>query len=549
MAPGRVARQLAAIALFTLLTAIMTWPQVKNLGTEASDHQDVYFNMWRFEWIAHAIATAPGRVLDGNIFYPERRTLTFSDAMPVESAMAAPLLWAGVRPVLVHNLMLLAGIVLSGAGMFALARRLTGSTAAGLTAGIVFAFAPYRFEHYMHMELQWIVWTPWAFWALHRMFETGSRRSGALVGLLVALQFMSSIYYGVFLATLLGLVAVLLLITHGGESFRQRAVALAITGSVCFAFVLPYGLQYAITKRNIGGRPEEQVVMFSAKPSSYAVATPTSLLYGERSRGRGRAERRLFPGLLPVLLAVTGLLLRRPSREAIAYVAGLVAAFELSLGMYGFSYPPLYRHVPIFEGLRAPARLGVYVLFFLALLAAYGHAALEQSLLPQESSGSKRRLRGLLGGAICAILILEYWVAPLRLVAYPNTAPPLHAWLARQPRGVVAELPLAPSHLLPGDDPRYEYLSTFHWMPSINGYSGYYPPSYLERVHRLQTFPDPAATRVLQRAGVQYVVVHLSGYSAAEVGTILYTLAANHAYTQLGRFDDGQGPAAVYRLH
>jgi hypothetical protein len=70
-----------------------------------------------------------------------------------------------------------------------------------VTAGIIFAFVPYRFGHYMHLELQWTVWIPWAFWALHRTFETGSRRHAALLGAFLALQFMSSIYYGPFLAT------------------------------------------------------------------------------------------------------------------------------------------------------------------------------------------------------------------------------------------------------------------------------------------------------------------------------------------------------------
>src|SRR6185312_5635294 len=104
-------------------------------GTAASHHEDVFFNMWRLGWVAHALAKSPGRVLDGNIFFPEPRTLTFSDAMPVESIAAAPLLWFGVQPVLVHNLMLLGGIVLSAAGIFVLAVKVTGSTTAGITAG------------------------------------------------------------------------------------------------------------------------------------------------------------------------------------------------------------------------------------------------------------------------------------------------------------------------------------------------------------------------------------------------------------------------------
>src|SRR3954470_24544267 len=190
----------------------MPWPQVVHLGTAASHHEDVFFNMWRLGWVAHALAKSPARVLDGNIFFPEPRTLTFSDAMPVESVLATPLLWSGVQPVLVHNLMLLGGIILSAAGIFVLAARLTGSTMAGITAGIIFAFVPYRFDHFMHLELQWTTWMPWAFWALHRTLEGGGLKYGALLGVFVSLQMLSSIYYGVFLIPLLALVTVVILV-------------------------------------------------------------------------------------------------------------------------------------------------------------------------------------------------------------------------------------------------------------------------------------------------------------------------------------------------
>jgi len=66
-----VARFVRAVALFALLTVVMTWPQAPRLATAAEEHQDVFFNMWRFAWVAHAISTAPFHILDGNIFYPE----------------------------------------------------------------------------------------------------------------------------------------------------------------------------------------------------------------------------------------------------------------------------------------------------------------------------------------------------------------------------------------------------------------------------------------------------------------------------------------------
>ena len=144
-------------------------------------HHDVYFNMWRLAWVAHALTTAPATSSTATSSIPSRARCTFSDAMIVEGPRTPPLMWAGAagaRPqpaAARRHCHIRAGIFVPGG-------QLTGSAGAGLTAGVVFAFAPYRFEHYMHMELQWTIWIPWAFWALHRTFETGEWRTGLLVG-------------------------------------------------------------------------------------------------------------------------------------------------------------------------------------------------------------------------------------------------------------------------------------------------------------------------------------------------------------------------------
>ncbi len=535
-----MARFVRSAVLFAALTIVMTWPQAARLATSAQEHQDVYFNMWRFAWVAHALASAPSHLFDGNIFYPEPRALTFSDAMPVEAAIAAPLLWSRVPPVLVHNLLLLAGIVLSAAGIAMLARRLTGSSGAGLTAGVIFAFAPYRFEHYMHMELQWTVWIPWAFWALHRTIDTGHLRDGALAGVFTALQFLSSIYYGIFLATLLALSAALLLCGARGDVWKRGVRALLLGALVGGAVLAPYVVPYGKTRQQVGSRSEAQVLEFGARPSSYLVATDGNLLYGARSAPRGRPERRLFPGMLALLLALVGLLLRRPTHEAIVYLLAGITAFEMSLGLRGYSFAFLYEHVPFFTALRAPARLGIFVVFFLAILAAYGHAAIEGTL-------AKRGARVLTAG-IVAVLLLEYWVAPLRLVPFPNTPPPLYAWLAKQPRGIVVEFPMPMPDTLPGEEARYAYMSTFHWMPLLNGYSGYYPRPYLALLNDLSGFPDEKAASVLRQRAARYVIVHTSLYTPDRGGEVLTQALADPALAELGHFDDGHGTAVVFTL-
>jgi hypothetical protein len=294
------------------------------------------------------------------------------------------------------------------------------------------------------------------------------------------------------------------------------------------------------TREQLGGRSRDEIATYSARPGDYLIATPANALYGDPTPRRSRSERRLFPGAVALLLALVALTLRRPPTAIFAYLLALVAAFEMSLGIDSYAYRALSAVLPVFDALRAPARLGIFVLLFLGALAAYGYAALEQALA--------RRWRPLLAIGTCAIMAAEYWTVPLRLIPYPNAAPPLYAWLAEQPRGTLAELPLPAHDALPGHDARFMYLSTFHWMPTINGYSGFYPQSYLDRLARLDSFPDVTAIRQLAAAGVTYVVVHPWAYRDGRRDEILAALARSPALVPLGSFESGRGLAHVYRM-
>ena len=291
--------------LFVLIAVVVTWPQAARLATHASDHQDVYFNMWRMGWIAHALASPDATLLDGNIFSQAPNSLLFSDAMPVASTVSMPLLWLGVAPVLVHNLVLFAGILLSAVGMFVLARALTGSAAAGVTAGVIFGFAAYRFEHYSHMELQWSVWIPWTFWALERIRQQGRWRDGIALGVFLALQFMSSIYYGIYLVVLVAVAVVCfgLVDFSRRQPLRWQLAALATAAAIALILCLPYATPYLRVRPTLGPRGTGEVARFSAEPSSYLAASPSNVLYAgsrnisaTRRRGCSPARWHSFSG-------------------------------------------------------------------------------------------------------------------------------------------------------------------------------------------------------------------------------------------------------------
>jgi hypothetical protein len=527
----------AIIALFVLLTVVMTWPQARVLATHALDDQDVYFNLWRLRWIAHALSTSPLSLFDANIFVPERGVLAYSDAMLVEGALAAPLLWAGLPPVLVHNVMLLGAIAASGIGAFVLARHLTGSAPSGVIAGVTFAFAPYRFAHYMHLELQWTVWSPWAFWALQRTVETGSVRFGLLTGLCLALQMTSSVYYGVFLGILIVAIALPQLMALGRQDLARTVRALGLGLALAASISAIYSRPYSEATARVGTRTTGEVRAFSARPGDYRFASRTNVLYGGLEAGPH--ERQLFPGIVPPLLALVGLLAVPPTISAISYLVGLIVAFELSLGVRGQLYPLLFEHLGVLHGLRAPARASVFCLLFLGVLAARGTAAVTAAMT--------RSMRYSITAIICAAVLLEYRVDPLPLVPYPNQAPPLYRLLSKLPRGIVAEFPMPRPGSPPFHDPRFAYMSTFHWMPLVNGYSGFFPPSYVRRLERMANFPDEYSVEALRREDVRYVIVHDDGYPEGERLRIVERLIGL-GLTRLGDFDDGWGNGTVMEM-
>ncbi len=63
----------------------------------------------------------------------------------------------------------------------------------------MFAFSPFRFEHYNHLEIVWSCWIPLSLWALHRTIATGRWLFGILTGLFIAAQVFSCVYLAVFL--------------------------------------------------------------------------------------------------------------------------------------------------------------------------------------------------------------------------------------------------------------------------------------------------------------------------------------------------------------
>ena len=317
-------------------------------------------------------------LFDANIFYPERHTLAFSDAMLVPSLMVAPLVWLGVHQLLVYNLLLLSGFALSGAAMFLLVRSLTRHTGAALVAGFVFAFLPYRFMHYAHLELQMAQWMPLCLWAFHRTVRGRPAPRRPAHGLFLALQTLSSFYYGIFFATYL--IPVGPALVTGAPPGRFWPVIRALAGGAVLAVVLvaPITRPYFPARPSVSNGAHSEVDFYSATPRDYLVAHQRNTLFGPFSNGRASQERELFEGVVVPVLALAALW-PPLSAARMGYSVGLALAFELSLGTNGMVYPWLREHVLPFRGLRVPARMAILVGLSLAVLVGYAVARISRA--------------------------------------------------------------------------------------------------------------------------------------------------------------------------
>src|SRR4029453_10400238 len=132
------ARSMAALLLFTVLAVAHTWPLASDPGVlSRNDNGDTALIEWTLAWDAHQVVRAPWNLFEANIFYPSHDTLAFSEHLFTLGMMGAPLLWAGLSPVLVYNLLVIAGLALSAWSLCLLMQRWTGDWMAGVLAGSI----------------------------------------------------------------------------------------------------------------------------------------------------------------------------------------------------------------------------------------------------------------------------------------------------------------------------------------------------------------------------------------------------------------------------
>lgn len=559
------------VLYYTVFSLVMTWPLALHMRDSVVGEigDNIYF-IFLIRWYQRAwfeLGISP--FFHPWLNYPQGWNLASTDTSLATTIFGLPAsLLAG--PTFGYNFAMLVTFVLSGWFMFIWVRRLTGSTPAGLVAGTIYAFLPYRLAHFLigHMNLSGTQWFPLYFMGLYDLLRSPRLSWKPLLIAAAALGLIgfTSMHYLLMVVVISAVfLAGCLWFSWrsrewGPREWRSLGLKLAALGLLALPLVglavLPF-----LELNSAGGlasRTVSYVSMYSASPTDYFLPSTDHFLFG---RWAGETfdrslwiEATFYLGAAAVALAVTGWLKRRQSGHlALMKIALLVmaVAFILSLGtdlhwnnrrvevpvpvflqpLVGRETAPLpmpayllFRYMPFYAKMRALMRIGFFVLLFNTLLAGFGAAWLLRQVKPRWALPLTALLIGL--------VFLDFYPGPYQQFARVS-ARPVDFWLAQQPgQGAVAQFPFTQ---LEDQDQVYNTLT--HQKPFIGGFfSANQPEQYLRIRPVLEKFPDQAGVDLLSELGVQWVLFDTSQYpDFSAVRMQLQTLGLRYVDTIAGQ--------------
>jgi hypothetical protein len=316
-ARGGAWRESARVALLLVaLAVILTWPVAAHLDSTAVNLGDPLLTMWILAWDLHALATAPLRLLDANMFHPHRWTLTYTEHLLGLVPLVGAIRLTGAGIVLAHNLVWLATFPLVGLAMFWLVRHLTGHAGAATVAAVLYAFSHFRFGQLSHIQILSHQWLPLMLLGLHRAVQSNGRwRDVGLAAGAFTLQALSSGYQAFFAAIAGALFVAWLGLPNTRPPLGHLIGRGTLAGALVALLLLPLFLPYRFVRDEIGlVRNLKEVEHYVARPTSYLAAPAENRWLGSVTARFRTREAVLFPGLVALALALPGAVLawRRP---------------------------------------------------------------------------------------------------------------------------------------------------------------------------------------------------------------------------------------------
>lgn len=499
---------------------------------------DVTLAIWEMAWGWRALTTAPSTLFDANNLHPAPSTLAGSEHLLGHLPIFGPIYGATGNPVLANQLNVWLILALCGAAMYALLRHWGASRPAAIFGGFVYAFCPARAYGASHAYMMAGQYLPLALLFLDRTLTEQTVKAAAGFAVVLLLQMLCS-YYWAFITMIALAGYVLGVLVVGWRRLSARGVLLVLVAGLVAATVLAaISLPYLRLKHLgiIRGYDQGSLFLWLVGASNgfwkNYLYPPIAL----REWGyRLDSGLPFYAGALPLACALLALTDRRGAAEGAARWAltGLIGLTLLCcvfargprvvIGNWSMPLPYAWfmQVIPGFSSMRAPGRFGLGVMVGIGGLSGLGFDRALRMLRKGRVDGWVASLAVV--GVVCVTSVDYDFLhrrPGVRRLPAGSDLPQVYQVLAHSEPGPVLEIPAGS----PGGDlydmatnSEYMYFSIFHWHPLLNGYSGYWPPSYTPVVALSRSLPNEKATEILARTtGLRYVVVHLSRLSEAQ---------------------------------
>ncbi len=533
--------------VIAFVTLVFFWPIVTRINSY-SEGGDAMFNAWTLARDHNCILrNGCPSYADGNIFFPHKDSMLYSETQLSAGLLTLPLHFINDNPIFSYNVWTILSFFFMGFFMYMLAKYLSkGHEFISITAGILFAYSPFRMAALSHLQNSSIFYLPLAFLLIFKFFETKKR--GYLIGLFatLVLQFYASWYQMVYALIAVGI----LLAGYGIFKLAKPKVVLKVFLVVCLAVIatLPLAKSYAeFSKSSNASFSIQSQATYSASVLDY-VTPESGTLLGKIfyhfnptvHRNSYNPDSHSYYGMILYALVVVlfvlaykkrkrGVQFMRQYKLLIIFALIALAGVIISLGpvlkirgsaSYGggtdgvryaivMPYIVVSKLLPQLAFMRALGRAGVLILFSLCCFLALVPAAVDKLEY-------YKRNRRLINGIVIALIIFELipmHLMPMRTTSYNyNLSVPAVYRYVKASDQVDNIIVLASDFDYPGSEtfptwlPEVTMWSGYHNKNVYNGYSGYLPPDYYPTYWNFIDFNADDIT-LLKEKDLRYVLV------------------------------------------
>jgi hypothetical protein len=465
---------LAAVAVAIALVCALMWHVVAHLGSRfvggiGSDAAGGIWWLWHVDRVGyHVFGTTRDPFVAAPFGVEQSNWINLQSLVPYYPAVLATKV---VNEVAAFNLVVILGLALSGAAMYALVRYLGASCLVAAWAGMVYIVFPAHLVHVEHGSLTHFEVLALTMLAVAAAADRPTSARLALVAGATILSWATFGYFGAMAfvgATSFAVGAAV--VARGSRGRLQLAVG---TTAAALAATAAFGLLAVGTGGDTGGslaRDVADLSKFGLRPTELVIPPEQSLLFGDalatyhstRRHGSLLTETSNYLGLLTLVLAAGWLVVAWRRRRSLSErsrratvglsavaIVSLLLALPSPVGVLGhlWSWTParlLYEFLPAF---RVPSRWVALLMTALVPLGALGLEGIRRAVAARAGAAHAAAAGAAVVTAAIMVSATDLLIWPLGEITRADAAPPEYAAVGRVDADIVAEYPLRRSTL------------------------------------------------------------------------------------------------------